>query len=276
MNQPTGRDYREYVKIKVLIFLSIIKERSGDEATFHAFEIANRTDTKYDSIRTLLHRWSSKPFLYTLPDGKVIKRKGLRLVKEVDVRRWRFPHHWAYKISKKGERYLQYLKIHHPYYSLAEETVTRLSSDRIYWSDRETGKLFVFVIRPPFDAQDFGQVKMDELPEGQPHPNDGNNWRFARDGIEQAFEAAATVNLNPPSEEFRQYVWKEVERIKREYLKEHPIFPSAKPTSQPPTVRKDDVNQYGIPKFIHINPANLDAAMKELEEMRKQSPKQEP
>ena len=94
MEQPTGKDYRNFVKDKCLIFLSFIKEKSGDSADFPAGEIANRTGTKYNSIRTLLHRWSQKPFLYTTPGGKVIKRKGFGLVKEVDESRW----HLAYDI----------------------------------------------------------------------------------------------------------------------------------------------------------------------------------
>ena len=261
MEQPTGKDLRNFTKDKVLIFLSYIREKGGNEATFPVGEIAHRTDTKRSSIKTLLHRWSQKPFLYRVPHGKVIKRNGFGLVKEVDLARWHIGTRWGYMVTQKGLDYLQYAKIHHPYYGLASDTVTRLSSDRIFWFDPVCHG--TFVIRPPFDAQDFGQVKLEELPEGQTHPNDGNAWIFERGGMEGAFLACENSLLRPPSPEFRAYVWTEIERIKKEWLAAHPLFPPTKPS--------DDVNDVGLPKY-HINLANLDAAMKQLEQLRKHPP----
>ena len=248
MNQPTGKEYRNYVKDKVLLFLSFIREKSGDEADFPAGEIANRTDTKYNSIRMLLKRWSQKPFLYAVPHGKVIKRKGFGLVQEIDESRWHLAYHWGYRITERGMNYLQYAQIHHPFYPLAKDTVTRLSSDRIYWFDPVCHGMFV--IRPPFAlGQDFGQVKLDTLAQGQDHPIDGNTWHFSRYGIEAAFEAAQVGFDRPPSEEFRANVWAEIEKVKKEWLAAHPPFP---PTSLP-IERTDDRNQYGIPN-LQINP----------------------
>jgi hypothetical protein len=276
MEKPTGKDVRNFTKDKVLMFLSLIREKGGSEAVFGAVEIAKRTDTKYSSIKTLLHRWSQKPFLYRIPHGKVIKRNGFGLVEEVDESRWHLAYKWGYKISPKGLSYLVWAQIHQDsdFYQLAEDTVTRLSSDRIYWFDHVNHGMF-FIHLPFCDPLDFGQVDLSTIPKNFNHPLDGNNWWLAKDGMEQAFEAALVGFHRPPTEAFRQYVFNTIERINREYRREHPPFPTI---PLPPIVQKgNDVNQYGIPKFLHINEKNLDAAEKELEQLRKHPPdKQEP
>jgi hypothetical protein len=229
---------RDMAKISVLHLLSMIQDEHGDKAVLSAGDIARLSQTRYNSIRKLLHaRWNRRDWECKYRDGTVKTKKGMRLVEEVDCTLLQTNFKLGYRLTSIGRTYLEKAVEWHPYWSVAKERVIKARQIAHYEAMRQTSMRFrwyepvanrFFYIRAPFLQQDFiAQTgKMD------------GNYRICR-SMDSAF-AAANQLPNPPSKEFRALVVMGVARAQKE--SQESARPVADNRPQPPVVNPPAAN----------------------------------
>ena len=204
--QPTGRDYRDFPKMKALLYLSMVREKDGKSAVKTARQISRGSVNSYNGVRTLLHRWSQNDFRYTMPDGKTVIKHGFHYVSEVEVLSSGHGHRVRYRILEKGLDFLANAAITNPHYYLAVDEVTRANAISLTWFNSTVNKWLY--IRPPFQQEDFGG-SVGCLP-----ASGGGSW-ICR-SMESAFSYANEKLPRKPSIEFRTLVIRSIQRMEQE------------------------------------------------------------
>ena len=229
-------EVRDMTKISVLHLLSIIKDEHGDKVVLSAGEIARLSQTRYNSIRKLLHvRWNHRDWNCKYRDGTIKTKKGMRLVEEVDCTSLLTSFKFGYRITPTGKTYLQDAAEWHPYWSVAKERVIkarrialnesiRQNSTRFSWFDSVAG--LHFYIRAPYEKQDFQSGRID------------GKFYFCS-CMESAFFHAEKLP-HPPSKEFRASVVMGVARAQKEAMEHH--CTGADNLPQPPVVNTPAAN----------------------------------
>jgi hypothetical protein len=190
---PTGRNYRNFVKIKALLFLKMVLETEGDHAMMSAGQIARGSDNKY-SIRSLLRRWAQNDWVEIKHDGQRIVRHGYHYVEECNGQSLGMGVKYLYRITKQGLSYLTRSERWYPYYQDAKDAVIRIHGMRLVWAG--SGKLWYY-IRQPFEREDFGYST-------GVYPVAGNSRRCM--DISSAFAYAEKNFEIKPTKEFRALV----------------------------------------------------------------------
>jgi hypothetical protein len=209
MTVPTGRDYRNFPKIKALLFLKMILETEGDHAMMSAGQIARGSDNKY-SIRSLLRRWSQHDWIEIKHDGQRVVRHGYHYVEECNGQSLGMGAKYLYRITKQGTSYLQRASRWYQPYQEAVYAVVRVHSLRLVWAG--TGNLW-FYVRSPFQREDFGYSV-------GAYPVAGNSRRCM--DINSAFSYAEKNFEIKPTKEFRALVVIGVQNAERLILKNAP------------------------------------------------------
>jgi hypothetical protein len=204
--QPTGRDYRDFPKMKALLYLSMVREKYGESAVRSARQISRGSVNSYNGVRTLLHRWSQKDFSYTMPDRKTVIKHGFHYVSEVEVLSSGHGHRVRYRILEKGLDFLANAAIKNRYYYLAVDEVTRANAICLTWFNSTVNKWLY--IRPPFRQEDFGG-SVGCLPAS------GGGSRMCA-SMESAFFYANEKLPCKPSNEFRTFVIRSIQRMEQE------------------------------------------------------------
>jgi hypothetical protein len=212
MVEAIGKDRRDWVKLKALFFLSVMRRVEGDSVFLSAGQIAQGANISYPSIRVLLKRWCYSDWVWQGKDktGKPIKevRHGYRYVEEYNVGQLGkgvgFVH--GYRIRRGGLSYLRRAEKWHPCWQMAKDEVTRQNASIFTWVDLKAHAKFF--VRPPFQPEDFGMVDDKKL---------DRSYVFCPNG-EEALQQVAKLP-NPPSTAFISYVRAEVLR-RREAIRQ--------------------------------------------------------
>jgi hypothetical protein len=223
----TGIDKRNYVKLKILIFLHLIKEQQGQDVYLSSGQIARATNSKYCTVRTLLlARWNDRDWIQWHKDrrtGQMVKRlrHGFKFVTLTDLKGLGggADYRYGFKITSVGETYLARahrkaendLKPELKYtwekklnYAYAE--IARYNSPILSWYDHLARRSYF--IRQPFEvrvkdgkpySEDFG-VKLDDMPTG----------KFCMGGMPEAFSVAEKLNIKPTAA-FRAFVFSSIQ-----------------------------------------------------------------
>jgi hypothetical protein len=234
----TGSDKRDFIKLKMLIYLRRIREQEkGKEAnsTFYksAGQVSKGSGVCYETCRALLlQRWNTRNWTqwYKKKNGEKGKRvrSGFRLVEVIDMKTLdgNADYRYGFRITNHGLRYLARAKkksqsdklevrlIWEKKYNTANEQVVRINSPILYWIDQMANKSFY--IRMPFiifnkDGQlcteDFGRVteKMDN----------SDKLVFFPAGLEEAFAYADRLPI-PPTPQFKSGIRRAVQQAQKE------------------------------------------------------------
>lgn len=228
----TGIYKRNYVKLKILIFLHLIKEQQGKDVYMSSGQIARATNSKYCTVRTLLlARWNDRDWIQYKKDrqtGQMVKRlrHGFKFVTLTDLKGLGggADYRYGFKIAAHGEQYLARarrkaendLKPELKYMwerklNTAYAEITRYNSPVLSWYDRLARRSYF--IRMPFEvrvkdgkpySEDFN-VKTDDMPDG----------KFCLGGMEEAFSVANRLNIKPTAA-FRAFVFSSIQLDQRE------------------------------------------------------------
>jgi hypothetical protein len=223
----TGFDRRNFIKLKILIFLKLIKDQQGADVYLSGKQIAVATHTKYCTVRTLLlQRWNDRDWTQWHKDkfsGKMLKRPchGFGFVTLVDLKGLGggADYRYGYRITPHGEQYIadahrkaandlkpeiKYVWEKKLNYAYAE--IARYNSPILSWYDHLARRSYF--IRQPFEvrvndgkpySEDFG-IKMDDIPTG----------KFCLGGMQEAFSVAEKLNIKPTAA-FRAYVFSSIQ-----------------------------------------------------------------
>jgi hypothetical protein len=258
-----GIDKRNFTKLKILIFLRLIKEQQGTDVYLSSGQIARATHSKYCTVRTLLlQRWNDREWVQYKKDRRTGQRTkrlrhGFRFVSLIDLKGLggNADYRYGFKITTAGEKYLTRaqrkaendLKPEIKYMwerkiNTAYAEIARYNSPILSWYDRLARH--TYFIREPFEvvtkngvppSEDFGCLEKD-------NPN-----VHLYVSMEEAFAHAAKLSI-PPTPAFRAYVFSSLLIDQRE-TQSHLPQPQPVPDIPSPPVNKPVVRRF------RINPA---------------------
>jgi hypothetical protein len=251
--QPKGHDYRDFVKIKSLIFLAKVREQQGEKAVMSSGEIARRTHNSYNSIRVLLRRWSQHSFVYDNHKlGKTQIKKGYGYCHEVLARNYGANYKYGYRITAGGLRYLANQEYKHPYFQEAINEVIRYTGRKVMWKDPLLD--LYFYIRPPFSVNEDCNYST------EPNTEEKANL-IGASSMEEAFQLAQQINP-PPGKAFRAYCFHGINLMRQKAAPQMPpLVDNPIPPSKPGTNYRFRINPEGAKRLAEAlrNPhANTD------------------
>ena len=234
----TGSDKRDFIKLKMLIYLRRIREQeNGQDAnsTFYrsAGQVSKGSGVSYETCRALLlQRWNTRNWTqwYKKRNGEKGKRirSGFGLVELIDMKTLdgNADYRYGFRITNHGLKYLARAKkksqsdkleirlIWEKKYNTAYEEVVRINSPILYWIDQVATKMFY--IRMPFATfKKDGQLFTEDFGRFTDKMDKSDKLVFFPTGLEEAFAYADRLPI-PPTPQFKSSIRLAVQQARRE------------------------------------------------------------
>ena len=233
-----GSDKRDFIKLKMLIYLRIIREQEkGQEAnsTFYksAGQVSKGSGVSYETCRALLlQRWNTRNWTqwYKKKNGEKGKRirSGFHLVELIDMKTLggNADYRYGFRITNHGLRYLARAKkksqsdkleirlIWEKKYNTAYEEVVRINSPMLYWVDQMANKSF-YICMPFATFKKGDQLFTEDFGRFTDDMDNINKHIFFPAGLEEAFAYADRLPI-PPTPSFKSSIRRAVQQARKE------------------------------------------------------------